>query len=135
MKLTLLKRKRVWIPSSLVGLLGLLLAWGAIERNQMVADCNKGIFETCRRILDNTEFDSDKPIIDLTLITTEQGKAQLAKAQAQVDAERAEEAAKAEAEAIASAKNQAAEVARRRAIARANGHDVNLANFNSLGEE
>ena len=143
MKLSFLKRKRVWIPSSLVGLLGVLLVWGAIEDQQWIGECNAGVYEYCKRILDDTKVDSDEPVIDTALITTEEGKAQLAKAQAEVDALRAEAAAKAEAEAKIAAEAKAKEealkaqklaeeVERRRAIARANGHDVTLANFNSL---
>ena len=112
------------------------MIWGLIEDRQWISECNAGKYEYCKKVL------SDE-IINPEVITSEQGKNQLAKAKIEVDAEKAAEMAAAakrkafeEAELAkkdaAEAKELAEAVERRRTIARYNGFDVTLANFNRI---
>jgi len=114
------------------------MIWGLIEDRQWISECNAGKYEYCKKILSDVGFDGD-PIINPEVITSEQGKNQLAKAKIEVDAEKAAEMAAAAKKDAAEAKKDAAEakklaeaVERRRTIARYNGFDVTLANFNRI---
>lgn len=130
-----LKKKRFLIPAGIVVAFGGLIVWGVAEEGRWVQECNKGSVEVCK-LLD------DEPNL-VSQITTPEGKQALQVAIAQNKAEKEAQEAKElsekkarEARELAKKKAKeealAAEVAQRRAIARQNGHDVTLANFNSL---
>jgi len=124
-----LKKKRFLIPAGIVVAFGGLVIWADGTVKQLTKDCNAGVAEACKEIV----VEHDYLLKD---ITTSEGKkavqAAIAQDKAEKEAQEAKELAEKKAKAAKEAEALAAEVARRRAIARQNGHDVTLANFNSL---
>lgn len=146
MKPLLRNYRRHFVLASAIGSSAVLLACGSALDQRLTSQCNAGVLESCKKLLVGPASRRDEPAestFDSSLITTAEGKAQLAKAQKEVEAERLaraakiakqkEEAAAAKAEREArSAQLQAELKAAERARDRALGYEITLANFNRL---